>query len=187
MVSLPDLWLPIMLSAVAVFFASFLAWVVLPHHKPDYKGVPEEDDFLAAVRDRIPPGQYMFPYCENPSALKDPETKKRYEAGPHGTMTVWPGPPQMGRNMAASVAFYLVASVFVGYLGSIALETEAGFVSVFRFTSTAAVMAYCLGFFPNAIWFGKKLRSVVMDVIDGVAYGLITGLLFAMLWPAAAG
>ena len=42
----------------------------------------------------------------------------------------------------------------------------------------SAVMAYCLGMIPNAIWFGRTPRSVVMDVIDGVAYGLITGAIF---------
>ncbi len=30
-----DLWLPIVVSAVIVFVASFLAWMVLPHHKGD--------------------------------------------------------------------------------------------------------------------------------------------------------
>jgi len=29
------LWLPIVLSAIALFFASFLSWVVLPLHKRD--------------------------------------------------------------------------------------------------------------------------------------------------------
>ena len=35
MVELTSLWLPILLSTVALFFLSFLAWTVLPHHKPD--------------------------------------------------------------------------------------------------------------------------------------------------------
>ena len=34
---LVDLWMPIVVSAVVVFFASSLAWMVLPHHKADVK------------------------------------------------------------------------------------------------------------------------------------------------------
>ena len=34
---LVSLWLPIVLSAVALFFASFLSWMVLQLHKQDWK------------------------------------------------------------------------------------------------------------------------------------------------------
>jgi hypothetical protein len=34
----------------------------------------------------------------------------------------------------------------------------------------------------NAIWFKK---AVLKDMLDGLAYALLTGLVFAMLWPAA--
>ena len=41
-VSLASLWLPILVSAVAVFFVSFLAWMVLPHHKKDINAIADE-------------------------------------------------------------------------------------------------------------------------------------------------
>ena len=47
-------------------------------------------------------------------------------------------------------------------------------------------MAYCLGFIPGAIWFAKTPRSVLMEVIDGVAYALLTAGFFGWLWPRAA-
>jgi hypothetical protein len=34
----------------------------------------------------------------------------------------------------------------------------------------------------NAIWFRRKILG---DVIDGIAYGLITGAIFAFLWPGS--
>ncbi len=37
MVTLGSLWLPIVLSAVVVFFASWLMHMVLPHHWTDWK------------------------------------------------------------------------------------------------------------------------------------------------------
>ena len=183
-VTLVSLWMPIVFSALAVFLASFLAWTVLPHHKPDWTGIPNEDGFLEALRaNNTPPGQYMFPHCANPSDLKDPEKKRRYDAGPHGTLTVWSGPPKMGGKMTATVIFYLVVGVFVGYIGSLSLPVGAEYMTVFRVTGTVAIAAYCLGLIPNAIWFGKTPRSVAMDIIDGVAYALITAGFFGWLWP----
>ena len=35
-------------------------------------------------------------------------------------------------------------------------------------------------------WFAKTPRSVLMDVIDGVAYALLTAGFFGWLWPRAA-
>ncbi|MHC5024233.1 MAG: hypothetical protein ACYTGG_10040 [Planctomycetota bacterium] len=185
-VSVFSLWLPILLAAVVVFIASFLAWMVLPHHKPDFKGLQNEDEFLAGIRARKPePGQYAFPFCDDYAKMKDPEFKKRMDTGPHGMLMVWPGPPNMGKALALTFVFYLVVGFCVAYLASFHLGRGADFMPVFRFTGAAAIMIYTLGFIPNAIWFGRTRRSVVMDVIDCVVYGFLTGLVFAILWPAA--
>lgn len=48
MVPLTALWLPILLAAVIVFFASFTMHMVLPYHKSDYQKLPDEDKLLAA-------------------------------------------------------------------------------------------------------------------------------------------
>jgi hypothetical protein len=181
--SLFELWLPIVLSSVAVFFASYIAWTISPHHKGDVKPVSDEAGLLNAVRN-IPPGKYMFPWCD-PKARNDPEAKKRFEVGPHGTLLVWPGPPNMARNLVVTFIFYLVVGVFVAYVGSAALDRGAPYLSVFRITGTAAVMAYCLGLIPHAIWFGRPARSVAMDILDGIVYGLLTAGFFGWLWPDA--
>ena len=184
--TLVELWLPIVLSAVAVFIAAMVAHTVMPHHKGDWVKTPAEDDLLETLRSMgIGPGQYVFPYCSGPGDMKDPEVKKRCEAGPRGTLTIWPGMPNMTRCLILSLIFYLVVSIFVGYLGLLAIETGS-FREVFRVTGTAAIMAYVLGSFPNAIWFGRSGRNVLMDLFDNLVLGLITGLIFAWLWPAAA-
>jgi len=184
-VSVLDLWLPIVLSAVVVFVGSFLAWVVLPHHKPDFKRLDDDEGLLGDITSKNPPpGVYMFP-CYTPEDLKDPEKKKRHEAGPAGVLTIWPGPLNMGANMVKSVIFYLVVGICVGYVGGLQLSPGAGFMPVFRFTGTVAMMCYCLGLVPGAIWFGRSLRSTTMDIVDGLVFGGLTGLVFAWLWPAA--
>ncbi len=185
-VTLMDLWMPIVVSAVIVFVASAIVWMVLPHHKPDFKRLPNEDAFLAALRaGNVAPGQYIFPWYE-PGEMKDPAKKKRYEAGPLGVLLVWGGCPNMGRNLGLSFIFYLVVGVFVAYLASHSLPAGAEYLRVFQVTGTAAIMAYCFASIPHAIWFGKPLRSTATDLLDGVVYGLLTAGTFGWLWPAAA-
>src|SRR5229473_569853 len=50
MVSLSALWLPIVLSAVIVFVASSIMYMLLPYHRSDYRKLPEEDKLLAVFR-----------------------------------------------------------------------------------------------------------------------------------------
>ena len=63
MVTIGALWLPILLSAVAVWVASAVIWMVMPHHKSDFRKLPDEDAALRALTpQRLVPGQYSIPY-----------------------------------------------------------------------------------------------------------------------------
>jgi hypothetical protein len=180
------LWLPILVSAVACFFASFVIWTVSKHHKPDYRGYPNEEALKELIRaDNPPPGQYVFPYCEGWDDLKDPEKKAKHDAGPFGLLNVWPGDVNMGRNMGLTFLFFLVTSVFVAYACTLARDPGASFLEIFQVAGTAGIMAFCFAFIPNAIWFGKPCRCVCMDILDGLIYGLIAAAIFAGLWPGA--
>lgn len=184
MSELASLWLPILVSAVAVFFASFLAWVVIGHHSPDWKELPDErgtSDFLQ--KSGIKPGLYIFPMCRTKDQMVDEGKQQRLASGPWGTVNIWTRQVNMGRNLLQSFTFYLVTSIFVAYVGTLAFDRGAGFSKVFQLTGTAGIMAYAFGVVPNAIWFGTHLRPLLMDILDGVCFGLITGLIFASLWP----
>ena len=180
LVAVADLWLPILLSAVLVFFAGALAWMVLPHHRKDWAMLPS-DQVLAALRG-VPPGQYMFP-GPGPSEHLSPEAEERRRGGPHGALYVWPGPPSMGYRMALNFLFNLTVSVFVAYLTSRSLPSGAAFLEVFRLAATAGIMAFCFGGIPHGIWFGRSFRSMAMDFMDGTFEGLIVGAVFAAMWP----
>lgn len=185
MISTMDLWLPILVSAVVVFFASALAWMVLPHHKPDIQKLENEDAFTAALKGQgIKPGCYMFPGCDSAS-MKTDEGKARYKAGPWGTLSLQAGPPNFGRNLATVFVFYLVVGVFVAYLAHFAPSAGSDFKGTFRITAAAAMACYCLGGIPGGIFFGRSLRAMAMDFIDGFVYALLTGAVFGFLWPAA--
>lgn len=185
MSTLLSLWLPILIITVALFFASFLAWAVLPHHKPDIRRWPDEDRLRAFVRESgAAPGEYLFPLVQD-HEMKDPEALKRYDTPPWGMVNVWAGKPSMAANMVKTVLFFFVVTVLIAYVGAAALPAGTAFATVMQVLGTTAILAHTAGGICREIWFTRPLRAKLMDVVDGVAYGLITGAVFAWLWPAA--
>ena len=181
-----SLWLPIVVSAVIVFIASFVVWMVLPYHKKDVKTLPDEKaltDHLKTLN--LAPGTYMWPGCQSNQEMKSEEYKSRYDAGPWGSINVVGQKPNFGRNLILTFLFYIVVSIFVGYITTLARSPGEAFLAVFRVAGATAVLGYCAGSIPNAIFFGKPGRFVLTEFVDGVVYGLLTGATFALLWPAA--
>ena len=177
-----SLLLPIALSAVALFFASFLSWMVLQLHGKDWVKLDKEDDFLKTVREiGIPNGSYMFPGYETPEEMKNEEYKKKWEAGPCGTITIF-SKVNMGKNLGLTFLYFLVASFCLGYLATLAIEPGAEFLVVFRFVSTAGLMTFLAAIIQHAIWFHNR---IVGHVIESIAYAVITGTIFGAMWPGA--
>jgi hypothetical protein len=180
-ISVWSLWLPIVVSGVALFFASWVAWMFLPHHKSEWRGLPNEDATMQTLRNlNIPPGQYTFPYPATAEDWKSEAFKSKMQTGPNGNMVVFPAPCSMGKNMLCTVLFFVIANFTIGYLSGIALEPGTPFMKVFQFVGTAGILTYGTANILNGIWFGRKM---VADIIDGIAYGLITGAIFAAMWP----
>lgn len=181
------LWLPILLSAAAVWIVSIIASMALPHHKQDWIALPDEDGFMDDLRGRgIKPGNYLFPDFRDPKAMKSEKIQKTLNEGPVGHLSVWKTPLTMGDKLAATFIVYLVASTLIAYLTRIALPPLPGpppFAKVFQVAATAGILAYCFSFLPSAIWWGSYKRTIVANVIDGVVYGAITGAIFAWRWP----
>lgn len=180
------LWLPVLASAAAVWIASAVVWMFLPHHRNDWKRLPDEDGFIGAVRGlNIPPGMYGFPHFGSHGECNSPEAREKWKTGPVGLLNVWNPNVSMGRNMLLSFLVYVVISVFIAYLGAITIGAGVPFLRAFQVFGTAGVLAYSFSFIPSGIWF-QRGRSNVTCVLDGIAFGLITGAVMAALWPAAA-
>ena len=178
------LWLPILLSAVAVWIAALIVWMALPHHKGDFLGLPDEDGFMDYIRKSgIKPGNYAFPDCRGRAAMKSVKVQKAWEEGPVGHLSVWRTPLTMGDKMVATFIVYLVVSTLIAYLTRIAISGPANFVKVFQVAATAGILAYCFSHMPSAIWWGSYKRTIVANVIDGILYAAITGAIFAWRWP----
>lgn len=183
MISILSLWLPILLSALAVWVVSFLVWVVLPHHKKDFKAVDNEEAARAALKG-LQPGQYNIPHVESQSEFKKPEVQKLFKDGPNGFLTILPnGLPAMGKSLVGSFLYYLVVGFLVAYVVHITVPAGADYLLVFRVTSAAAWLAYGFGIIPEAIWFGRPWSAIWKHLIDSLLYALVTAGFFGWLWP----
>jgi len=180
---LAHLWLPILAASIAVWVASALAWMIMPHHRDDWQGLPDEPRFVEAIRSMgLKPGNYGFPHCGTHKEAHSEEMKKKWMEGPAGWITVMK-PPSMGKNMLLTFLVYVAVSALIAYVGSVAVPRGATFGHVMQVLGTCGVLAYCFAFIPNGVWFGTKPRAILMCMIDGLVYGLITGAIFAALWP----
>jgi hypothetical protein len=179
-----SLWLPILLSAAAVWIVSLIVWMALPHHKGDFLGLPDEDGFMDYIRKSgIKPGNYAFPDARGRAAMQSEKVQKAWQEGPVGHLSVWQTPLTMGGKLVATFIVYLVVSTLIAYLTRVALPGAPPFTRVFQVATTAGILAYCFSFIPNALWWGSYKRTIIANFIDGIIYGAIIGAIFAWRWP----
>lgn len=185
MVSLTHLWLPIVLSAVLVFVASSLIHMVLKWHAPDYRPLANEDEVRAALLKGSPtPGQYVIPHCADMKDMDKPEMKKKYEDGPVGFLVLSPaGAPNLGKSLGLWFLYSLAVAFCAAYIASRTLGSGTHYLQVFRVVGAVSFLTYAGGSIQMGIWAGKPWRSVVMDLVDGLIYGLVSAGAFGWLWP----
>ena len=184
MLPLAALWLPILLSAVIVFVASFIMHMVLPYQRSDYSSLPDEDKILSALRSvSVKRGLYIFPFCTHKD-MKSPAMIEKQKQGPVGFLTIFPsGPPAMPKFLIQWFVYCLLIGFFVAYLAAHTVAPGAHYLAVFRVVGTAAFLAYGLGHLSNGIWKGQMWSVTIKEVTDGLIYGLLTAGTFGWLWP----
>jgi hypothetical protein len=184
-ISILDLWMPIALSSVVVFFASFILHMVLKYHRADYKTLPNEAQTLAALRQAsLGPGMYVFPYAGGSQEMGTPEMQEKYRQGPVGLMIVRPsGVVKMGKYLGTWFAYLVVVGIFVAYLTGRTLGSGTQYLQVFRVAGSTAFMAYGVGQIVGSIWEGRPWSNTSRAVFDGLLYSLLTGGCFGWLWP----
>lgn len=185
MVALGSLWLPILLSAVLVFFAGFALHTLVDWHWNDYAALPDEPGFMEAVRRfAIGRGQYHFPKPGSRAEFADPAFVEKAKAGPVGILYVLePMAGPGGRRLAQHFAYCLVIGLFAAYLAGATLQAGAPYLAVFRVVGTAAFLGYAGAVPLNAIWFGWSWSATWKTVADGLLYALLTAGTFGWLWP----
>ncbi len=185
MVSLVALWLPVVLAAVLVFVVSSIVHMVLPYHRHDKKGLPDEEAARAALgKQDLAPGQYGIPYVSDMKQMKDPAFVRKLEEGPVAFLTVLPkGQCKMWKNLVQWFVYSIALSVCVAYLAGRALPPGTAYLLVFRVTGTAAWLGYSGAVVADGIWQGQPWSTVWKHVFDGLLYGLVTAGAFASMWP----
>jgi hypothetical protein len=185
MVTLAQLWIPILLSAVCVFAASSLIHMVVKWHASDYKALANEDEVRAAIRKGTPaPGQYVLPHCADMKDMEKPEVQQKYKDGPVGFLVISPsGVPAMGAALGKWFAFAILVAFTAAYLASRTLAPGTHYLQVFRVVGAVSFLAYGFGSIPMGIWMGKPWGSVVKDLADALIYGLLSAGVFGWLWP----
>ena len=176
---------PILLSAVIVFVASALVWMVLPHHKTDWKKLQNEDAVRSVLNAQKPaPGQYLIPGGAMGGGPPDEALKKKFEEGPVAILTLRkPGFQGMGPMLVQSFGYYVFVSFVVAYLASRTIPLGTEYLYVFRAVGTMAWMAYGFGVIPDSIWFGRPWSSTIKHLADALLFALLTAGTFAWRWP----
>ena len=185
MITLAQLWIPILVSSVLVFIASSLIHMVFKWHNSDFLKLSNEDEVRTAVSKTKPaPGQYVLPHCNDMKAMQSPEAQQKFKDGPVGMIVLRAnGAPNMGATLGQWFALTLVFAVIAAYVASRTVPMGASFLAVCRVVSIVSFLAYAGGSIQAGIWYGKPWRSVAKDLLDGFIYATLTGCTFAWLWP----
>ncbi len=176
MTALSALWLPILVSAVAVFVVSSIIHMTPLWHKTDYPRFANEDRVLDALRPiGLPPGDYMMPRPASSAEMRSAEFKEKMKRGPAVMMTVFP--PWTG-SMASKV------SVFAAYIAGSAVPPGAPtFVAICRYVGVTAFAGYTLALWQMSIWYRRAWSMTLKSTFDGVIYALVTCAVFTWMWP----
>lgn len=186
MVPLLSLWLPILLSAVAVFVASSILHMVFTYHHGDFKKVPDEEGMRAALRPfNLAPGDYHVPGKEPGQKWNDPAILERMKQGPVALITVVPaGAPNMGPALAQWFVYSLLVGLFVAYVTGGLIGPGAEYLHVHRYAGTVAFAGYGLALVQSSIWYNRSWSATMKSVFDALVYALVTGGVFGWLWPS---
>jgi hypothetical protein len=180
-----SLWLPVVVSAVAVWLLSALLHMALKFHRADYKRLPDEEAVGAALRkDAPPPGVYVMPYSDDPGAMKDPAFQEKYRRGPVGIVTLMRNEPvSMGKHLALWFLFCLLISFTAGYVARNTLSSDTLGPQVLRIVGAVAFVGYGYGSIQDSIWRAIPWSNTVRALLDALLYALATGGVFWWLWP----
>ena len=182
-VSLVSLWLPILLSAIVVFFASSVMHAVLTYHNKDWRKLPDEESARSLLQG-LDLGQYFVPHAADAKERASEEWMQKYREGPAVMVTVTPhGDVKMMRQMTQWFGYCIVMSLFIACLASVALTPGAAYMEVFRLVGIGAFLGYAGSAAIGSIWFGYTWSKTSKDLIDGLVYALITAGFFGWLWP----
>jgi len=181
--SITALWLPIVVSTIAVFILSSLINMMLPWHKKDFAPLPSEDALLDAFRTAgVQPGDYMMPYASGMEDMRSEAHKQKVLRGPVVIMSVM---QRKSLSMTPFLVGWLIFVFLVSVLAACMAVVGApvgGAHTIFHVVGLFTWSAYAFALWPLAIWYGRSTRVTLTATLDGLIYAVATGLIFVWLW-----
>ncbi len=186
MTALSALWLPILVSAVAVFVVSSIIHMTPLWHKTDYPRYPQEDRVMDALRPLgMPPGDYYMPRPANTAEMRSPEFQEKMKRGPMVLMTImppWSG--SMAKPLSLWFVYCVVVSVFAAFIAGSALHPGAPtFNAIGHYAGTTAFIGYTVALWQMSIWYQRAWSMTLKATFDGIIFALVTLAVFGWLWP----
>ena len=180
------IWLPTLVTAVLIFFASSLIHMVFKWHNSDYRKLGNEDDVRAVIRAAKPaPGQYVIPHCMDMKDMAGEAMLQKFREGPVALLTVRPsGTPNMGKSLGMWFVFCLAVATLVGCIAIGVIPVgKANGQSAGCLVGLISLLTYFGGSVQMAIWMGKPWSAVTKDLLDSLIFSIISALVFMWLWP----
>lgn len=186
MTPLGSLWLPVLLSAVAVFVVSSVIHMFSPWHKGDFGTLRDEEGVMAALRPfNLRPDDYMAPRAGGMAEMQSEEFKAKRLRGPAFVMTVFPPTADfsMTPNLVKWFIYLIAVSAAAACVAASAVRAGAPSHTVFHYTALVSFLTYAGGLFPASIWYQKRWSTTLKSVVDSLIFGVVTGGIFLCFWP----
>ena len=96
-----------------------------------------------------------------------------------------PGPMNMGKTLMQWFAYCLATGAFTAYICVAADVKGSDFMTAFQVAGALSFACYAWAEMSACIWKSVPAFVTAKFLADGLAYGLVTGVTFAWLWPGA--
>ena len=178
------LWLPILLSAGAVFIVSSVIHMVLKWHAPEYRPLANEEVVRAAIRAGAPaPGQYVIPHCADMKDMASEAMLAKYNEGPVGYLTLAAnGAPNIGRSLGQWFVMSLAIAAIAGYATARIIGLDGHAHAAAHNVFVISLLGYGMGSVQNAIWWNQPWRSTAFYLLDALLYAAASAAVFLWLW-----
>jgi hypothetical protein len=180
-----ELWLPTLLSAVAVFILSSIIHMVVPWHRNDYTKFPDEAGVLDALRAfNLASGEYMAPRPASRADMGSPEFAEKVKRGPLVILNVASGDSvSLARPLILWLVYVIVVSAMAGHIAYPRHDLQVDSRSIFHTVALTSLLAYAGALWQQTIWFRKPWLTSLKSTFDGLIYAVVTGLIFVYFWP----
>ena len=184
MTTIMSQWLPILLSAVAVFIVSSIVHTALrPWHAKDQAALPNESSVADLLRS-VPAGDYRMPFASGPEEMRTEAFKARAAKGPMAIVTIMAGDMMASfkRALIQWFVYSIVVSWLAGHVAGSTLGPDASNYLVFHTVGITAFLGYGMALAQMPIWYGKPWLPAIKSMVDALLYASVTAGVFVWLW-----